>query len=32
VGRDASRNGKWDQWEDVIVEMGSGIIEEIWGK
>jgi hypothetical protein len=34
VGRHGSRNRKWDQWEDLIVEMGSGIIKDrdIWGK
>jgi hypothetical protein len=34
VGRNESGNGngKWDQLEDVAVEMGSGIIEDIWGK
>ncbi len=25
-------NGKWDQWEDVAGDMGSGIIEDIWGE
>ncbi len=28
VGRNGSGNRKWDQWEDAVVEMGSGIIED----